>query len=400
MRPPPWEGLDARISGRILLVLGIAAGAMYIFMGYFFFSIMTNPTMAGRTLYWLNIPGVDNPVPEGSDRYFALCGLFVLSSFLTGAYLSYMVRKVNMKRIGRVCVMTMVVPVLLLCGAMFVPVTLEIMLFIPPAMMLYAASLIVHPENRSRPFLVDLGVATVLPMLLALVFSVAERPRGAAMLYIALLAMGICAIYLSVRAREEHLKWLRLRSPEEPVRPAVRPPPEPSPEMTAAPPRLEGRRMKPAHIIIVASLVLSVVFFPPVWVLDTNPDLELYWQVRTSDETGDIAPDESKIMVEAMVINRGAAAAVGVIKLVVHNDTGEFPVGAIDGMQGFGSWYIKKDVYIPNKREARRNITISLIHNGQVLDTQIMRIPDINPALALAAIVVIKAILDRRRGRR
>jgi len=413
-RPPPWEGLDAKRSGRILLGLAIASGAMFLFVGYLYFLMIANPTVSEMTLYNPRPFEAYNPSIEDLDLYLQLSGLYVLCSFLAGLWLSLSVKAVKVERFGRVQLFTMLTPVLFLLPGMVLPVAREILLFMPPVMFLYSASLLVHPENRHRQRLVQLGVLAIVPMVLGEGFLVAAKPAGAATMYLFMLVLGFSAIGLILLSREEHLKRLReeaeRRSSLDPGRTLpYQPPREALPDERPAQPPAARAGPRPAYLVATIGAVLFIAFLPPLWVLDTGPDLEIYWQIR-NDVDGD--PQRAELHVRAMVINRGAEAAVGLIELTVSynltripgiNGTPNiavYPLAECGRMDGFGSWYVEVNITVNNWNRGNQRPMITLSFNGREIETQRIRVPAPNPLLALAAVMVLKVLSDRWKGRR
>jgi len=399
--PPPWEKLDAKSSGRILLVLAFASGAMFFFVGYLYFLMITNPTFTAATLYHSGGLGSEGPTIEGLDLYWKLCAPYVIGSFFLGAWLAISLRSARVKHLGWVMASTMLTPAICLFPGMVLPLLREVLLFLPPVMLVYAASNIVHPDNPYRKRLVYLDLSTVLPMYLGETFLVALKAPGAVTMYFMMAVTGICAMGFILTARREHFRYLDERSPtpDEATTPGPSPPAQLPPEKRPPTPHPAKMGTRPAYILLAASAALLVIFLPPLSVLGTGTDLELYWQLRTGDSKNKFEHATPDVFVRAMVINRGAKAAEGLVELVVHNDTLDFPVDSIQSIDGFGSWYVEYTIQIPNNTAARRNITMSLLFNGEVLDTQLMKVPALDPLLALAAVMMIKAVLDRRRGR-
>ncbi len=376
---------------------------MYLFVGYLYFLWITNPTISETTLYKSSQLTNNAPAIEGMWLYLQLAGLFVLSSFIIGVWLAVSVRTVKVQRLWLVLVFTVATPVFFLIPGMFLPVAREILLFLPPAMMVYAASILVHPENPCRKWLARLGLFTIVPMFAGEFFLVMLKPLGAATMYLLMLAVGLSAMSLIVLAREEHLK--RLRDEGESIYPLglIQRIPDPASREALAdkmPPPVVRKGPRPAYIILAAGAVLFLAFLPPLWVLDTDPGLELSWQLRSGDSAYESRSSSPDITVQAYVVNRGARAALGLVELVVHNDTRSFPIGTIDRIDGFGSWYVKATIQIPNTQRARHNITISLSFNGRLLETRLMKIPGLDPVFALVAVIIIKAFRDSRKGRR
>ncbi len=151
-----------------------------------------------------------------------------------------------------------------------------------------------------------------------------------------------------------------------------------------------------------------VASLPPVWVLDTGPDLDLYWQLGGKPTSGE---GGQRVHVRAMVVNRGGGTAFGLIELTisynhtdrhVRNATPEitdYPLAECERIDGFGSWNVDSNVTIRDWEQGNRTPMITLSINGRELETQKLRIPAANPLLALAAVLFIKALSDRWRGR-
>ena len=401
LRPPPWEGLDAKKSGRILLVLAITAGAMFLFVGYLYFLMITNPTLSATTLYWASPQGSDGPKIEGVDLYWKLCGLYVLCSVIIGIWLSVALRKLKVERFGRVQIFTIPAPVFLLIPGLLIPLAREMLLFLPPVMFLFAASNVIHPENPCRRRLIKLDLLSIVPMILGECFLVTLKPLGAATMWLLLLAAGLSAMALVLLAREEHFRYLwdeagRRFPAGTGADSPYPPPPEALPEKRPAPPPAARVRGKPWPIAVAAGAVLFLAFLPPLWVLDTEPNLELNWQLRSKPSSSGWT---AHITVQALVLNRGGQAAVGPVELIVSYLNRSYPAGSIERIDGFGSWFMETELTILNWSGGNRSPTITLLFKNQELDTQVLRTPALHPLFALATLIVIKAVLDSRKRR-
>jgi len=396
-------GLHPRSSGRILLALAIAVAGMYLFVGYLYFLMISNPTVSEITLYRYPMQSYA-PSIEGLDWYLKISGLYVLSSFLIGLYLTISLRHVTVERFGWVQIFTMLTPVIFLLPGMMLPFARELLLFLPPAMFILAAANIIHPENRYRQRLIYLGAFTIMPMLLGECFLVAAKPVGAATMYVLMLVTGLSAMSLILFARQEHLKYLSdmiypdgQRSLLDPDKDAPYSPPHIIiPGKMPPPPHAIRTGPRPAVIIVAAGAVLILAFLPPFWVLNTEPDLEINWQLRSNPASARSA----RVHVSALVINRGAQAALGHIELNVTYMCRTYPAGSIERIDGFGNCYIEVDLILYNWSHDNRNATITLLFNGVELETQVLKTPALNPLFALVALVVIKALFDKRRSRR
>jgi len=226
---------------------------------------------------------------------------------------------------------------------------------------------------------------------------------GAVILYVSTLLLGLSTLALGLHAREHHYR--KMEQEVERSRPTVTPYPVVVPFETLstrseAPAMSPPRRMNPMVTLCVAGALLLILFMPPLQELGSGPELEIYWNQRSGDsDLSDRNTHPVAVDVEAWVINRGAGAASGAIRLEVHNDTLRFVIGSTDSISGFGSWHVKAQIELAKNRAARRNVTIHLYIDDRPVDVRLMETPGFEAVVPLAVAVLVKALVEYRRKR-
>jgi hypothetical protein len=399
--------LDEKESSRLLLILAITAGGMFMLAGRIYFMRITDPTMSDTVLHQNDIIGIP-PFPGGILTYALSSGVLVLSSLALSAWLIISVRKTVMKLQWLIAILGMLVPLaaLYLGSYPYQPVARELMLFVPPMTMVYWASILVSPQGRYRRWLLYFEASVIVPMFVGGNIEFWPKPQAAATMYILTLASGLVALALIILAREEHLRYLHSTKEAPSSRTAVLSGPRPAAATTAengptslsaTPPRRSAfRRPRPAVVIAAAGVVLAMVFLPPVWVLDSPSSLGIYWQEATRPEG---SQTKASTHLQAIVVNNGSRAAEGLIELRVSYKNATYPAGSITFIDSFGSWLLDTHITLQNWSSSGPQPTITLLFNSAELETQVLHIPAANPLFALAAFLLLKGVLDRRRGR-
>jgi hypothetical protein len=196
-----------------------------------------------------------------------------------------------------------------------------------------------------------------------------NKYAGAVAIYIGFVVLGFLVL------AQVGWIWGKTRSlastpPHQPTHPAAPPSPDqpPFPETTTplasgeTRPAKSGPATNSMAVVTVIAILFSLVFVPPLDLLFTGPDLEIY------EAEGSGRSD--KVSFDVIVINKGGIPAAGIIQLRIKNDTVELPAADTNRIEGFGKWEVKDTIYFNQSRTVykKEKWYVILYYNGEKIE--------------------------------
>jgi len=350
--PPMLRPIDPsrvlRGMARTCLVFGIIDCAIFFFLAYVSFNLVSDPL------------GTEDLMATGTaiGQMFLPIIIYFFFMAVYGIVQAILTRETKSGRVIAIVLLTILPAILLLTIVgllmLIVPYLRGILIILP----MLGTIIGFHVKARSclpgppSPFHRTLNLLEVGEIIIALVLSqvievflVGNRGYGAVIMYLGFISMGLLMLWESLwvyTAATVNLLPAEVESPAGGPRP------------------VKSRRYRDdplwstVMIFIVVTAICAVAFKPPVEKYFIEPKLEIKY-----------ASVSNKGHVSVTVINKAGNPVIGKIQLWVNNTTNSYLLGETDRVDGFGKWVVTGDLTGKLDYDTKAGVNISLTLDGK-----------------------------------